>query len=81
MMMSFADEMMGHKVFRAVGKKPCATISLNFDFVASAKEDDWVHMNCSITRQGVSVVFVRSELYVGERIILTSDGIWKIFGR
>ncbi len=81
MMMSFADEMMGHKVFRAVGKKPCATISLNFDFVASAKEDDWVHMNCSITRQGVSVVFVRSELYVGERIILTADGIWKIFGR
>jgi acyl-coenzyme A thioesterase PaaI-like protein len=81
MMMSFADEMMGHKVFRAVGKKPCATISLNFDFVAGAKEGDWVHMNCSITRQGVSVVFVRSELYVGERIILTADGIWKIFGR
>lgn len=81
MMMSFADEMMGHKVFRAVGKKPCATITLNFDFVAPAREGDWVHMKCSITRQGVSVVFVRSELYVGEQIILTADGIWKILGR
>ncbi|WP_025897897.1 PaaI family thioesterase [Sneathiella glossodoripedis] len=81
MMMAFADEMMGHKVFRAVGKKPCATISLNFDFVAAAREGDWVQMKSSITRQGLSVVFVRSELYVEDNIILTADGIWKIFGR
>ena len=81
MMMAFADEMIGHKVHRAVGKKPCATISLNFDFVASAKEGDWVTLNSSITRQGMSVVFMRGELMVGDQIILTADGIWKIFGK
>jgi acyl-coenzyme A thioesterase PaaI-like protein len=81
MMMSFADEMMGHHVFRATGKKMCATISLNFDFVASAKEGDWVDLKCKITRKGVSVVFIRGELYVGGEIILTADGIWKIFNR
>ncbi|WP_169567399.1 PaaI family thioesterase [Sneathiella limimaris] len=81
MMMSFTDEMMGHTVFRAVGQKPCATITLNFDFVSSAKEGDWVDLKYSITRQGMSVVFMRGELYVGDQVIMTADGIWKIFGK
>jgi len=81
MMMTFVDEMMGHKVWHAIDKKPCATISLNFDFTAAAKQGDWVSLNSHITRKGASVVFVRGELYVGDRIILTADGIWKIIGR
>lgn len=81
MMMSFADEMMGHKVYHATGKKRCATISLNFDFLASAVEGDWVYLKSNITRQGASVVFIRGELYVGDKMILTADGIWKILGR
>ncbi len=81
MMMTFTDEMMGHQVFNAIGEKPCATISLNFDFIAAAEEGDWVTLRSTITRQGISVVFVRGELVIGEKIILTADGIWKIFGR
>ena len=81
MMMSFADEMLGHKVWHAIGKKMCATISLNFDFIASAKQGDWVDLKCSITRKGMSVVFIRGELVVDDQVILTVDGIWKVFNK
>ncbi|MBE7635363.1 hypothetical protein GUA87_00780 [Sneathiella sp. P13V-1] len=81
MMMSFVDEMLGHKVWHAIGKKMCATISLNFDFIASAKQGDWVDLNCKITRKGMSVVFIRGELVVDDQIILTVDGIWKVFNK
>ena len=81
MMMTFVDEMMGHKVYNSIGRRPCATISLNFDFIAAAKEGDWVTLQSKITRQGLSVVFIRGELVVGDKIILTADGIWKIIGR
>ncbi|OUR75331.1 hypothetical protein A9Q83_18065 [Alphaproteobacteria bacterium 46_93_T64] len=81
MMMAFADEMMGIQVYNAIGKRPCVTISLNFDFIAGAKQGEWVTLKSSITRQGLSVVFIRGELLVGDKIILTADGIWKIIGR
>lgn len=81
MMMSFMDEVLGQTVWRAIGNKPCATISLNFDFVASAQAGQWLEMSYSITRQGISVVFIRGELLVGDKIILTADGIWKVIGR
>ena len=81
MMMSFADEMMGHYVWNAVEKRRCATISLNFDFLAGAKQGDWIDLNCNITRKGMSVVFIRGELMIGDQIILTADGIWKIFNQ
>ncbi|MBL4907224.1 MAG: PaaI family thioesterase [Sneathiella sp.] len=81
MMMSFMDEVLGQSVWRALGNKPCSTISLNCDFVASAKPGEWLEMSYSITRQGISVVFVRGELLAGDKIIMTADGIWKVIGR
>ncbi|MEH6402815.1 MAG: PaaI family thioesterase [Sneathiella sp.] len=81
MMMSFMDEVLGQTVWNSVSRKPCATISLNFDFVASGAVGEWLEMKCKITRQGVSIVFIRGELLAGDKIIMTADGIWKILGR
>ncbi len=81
MMMSFMDETMGQTIWHAVDRQRTATISLNFDFVASAKVGDWLEMKCKIVRQGVSVVFIRGELMCGDTIVMTADGVWKIIGR
>ncbi len=81
MMMSFMDEMLGQTIWHAVGRKRTATISLNFDFVSAAKAGEWLELQCDITRQGVSVVFIRGELICGDRVVMTADGIWKIIGR
>ena len=81
MLVTFIDEILGHQVWRAIGKKPCATISLNCDFVAAVKPGDWVEAKTRVVRKGVSVVFMRGELIVGDKVVLTADGIWKVIGR
>lgn len=81
MMVTFIDEIMGTDVWRAIGKKRCATISLNCDFVAAVKPGDWVEARTNMVRKGVSVIFMRGELVVGDKTVLTADGIWKVIGR
>ena len=81
MLFSFLDDILGHIVWRSLNKKRCATISLNCDFVASAKPGDWVETRAKISRKGLAVVFMRGELLVRGKRILTADGIWKIIGK
>jgi len=78
MMMSVCDTMMGIAVFRAIGKKRCATIGLNAHFVAGAKIGDWIEASAEIVRRGQSVVFVRGKLERGDTCLMTADGIWKV---
>jgi len=80
MLMSFLDEALGQIVWRLVGKKRCATISLNCDFIAAARPGDWIEIKADLSKRGLSVVFIRGELLVGGNRILTADGIWKVMG-
>lgn len=81
MLLSFLDEAMGQNVWISVDKKRCATITLNSDFVASAKPGDWIEARSKISKKGLAVIFVRGELHVGDQRILAADGIWKIIGK
>ncbi|MBO0332292.1 PaaI family thioesterase [Sneathiella sp. CAU 1612] len=81
MLISFLDEALGQIIWRALDKQRCATISLNCNFVASAKPGDWIETRAEISRKGMAVVFVRGELQVRGERILAADGIWKIIGK
>lgn len=81
MLFSFLDDILGHIVWRSLNKKRCATISMNCDFVASAKPGDWVEARSEISRKGMAVIFMRGELLVRGERILSADGIWKIIGK
>ena len=81
MLFSFLDEALGQIVWRSVDKQRCATITLNCDFVASAKPGDWIETRSEISRKGIAVVFVRGELLVRGERIMAADGIWKIIGK
>lgn len=80
MMMTVLDTALGFAVFRAIGGKRCATISLNCNFVASGRVDDWLEATATIVRRGRSVVFMRGELMCGDRLLMTGDGVWKVMG-
>ncbi len=80
MLMSFADSVLGNTVFGAV-QAPIATISLNSDFIGVVVAGDWVEVRPQITRQGRSLVFIRGTLTVGDKAVMTADGIWKVLGR
>lgn len=83
MLMALADVVLGVTVSRAIGGAPCATVTLNCDFVSAGKRGDRIEGEAHITRRTRSVVFVSGELYTnaaGEarRTLMTAMGIWKI---
>jgi uncharacterized protein (TIGR00369 family) len=80
MAVALADTMMGSLVFHAIKSAPCATISLNTEFLAAAKSGDWIEGRAELLRQGRSVCFVRAELFSGEKLIMTASGAWAIIG-
>lgn len=80
MLMSFADHALGWLVWDAVERRACATVSLNNQFIAAAKPGDWVEMRGRIVRKTRSLIFVQGAMNVGDRIVLTAEGIWKVLG-
>ena len=80
MAVALADTMMGSLVFHAIGGAPCATISLNTEFIAAAKSGEWIEGRAELLRQGRSVCFVRAELFAGDKRIMTASGAWAIIG-
>lgn len=77
--MTLMDSGLGTAVHRLLGgKKRIATISLDVKFVAASREGEILTGSASIIRKTRSMVFVRGDLRVGNRIVATADGIWKI---
>lgn len=77
-LLTFADTAMGATVYHLAGR-PCATISLNSEFVSAAKPGNWIDATVTITRQTRSLTFARAILSSGEETLLTASGIWKLF--
>ncbi|MGB6535045.1 MAG: PaaI family thioesterase [Xanthobacteraceae bacterium] len=80
MLMSLADQAMGMTGRRATGDKPHATIELNIQFVGAVKVGDFVQAHCNLVRQTRSVLFLETKLKVGDRVVASATGIWKILG-
>lgn len=80
MLMTFADHTLGWMVWDLVERKGCATVSLNNQFVAAVKPGDFVIMRGRLVRQTRSLIFIQGTAAVGEKIVLTSEGIWKVLG-
>jgi acyl-coenzyme A thioesterase PaaI-like protein len=65
-------------VLDSIGRKLCATIQLNTQFIAAVQIGDFVEGRAEIVRGTRSLVFVRGMLTVGERAVATIDGICKV---
>lgn len=81
MLMTLADHVLGWMVWDAVDRAPAVTVSLNNQFIASAKAGDFIEMRGRIVRQTRSLIFIQGDATVGGRIVLTSEGIWKVLGQ
>ena len=80
MLMTFMDDLLGASVWFAVKQRPVSTIQLNNRFISPARPGDFVVMTPRLERVTKSVVFVSGELHVGDRLVMASDGVWKILG-
>lgn len=55
-----------------------ATVSCSNEFVAPAFKGELVEGRGELVRRGGSIVFSRSTLYVGEKIVMTSSAVIKL---
>ncbi len=77
LLMMLVDDLMGATVYTGLGNEPKATVSLNSDFLSAAHEDDWIEGVGEITRRTQTLIFVRAQLQVGDRAVLSAQGVWK----
>jgi acyl-coenzyme A thioesterase PaaI-like protein len=81
MLVTFVDDMFGLSVHFAVDRRPVSTIQLNTRFISPARPGDFVVCIPQVQRVTKSVVFIRGEVFVGDRLVLSADGVWKILGQ
>lgn len=77
MLMTFADQVLGLTVQRAVGTLGIATVSLNCDLVAAARPGDFIEGEAVVTRVTRTIVFVKGTIFCGNTVLLTASGLWK----
>ncbi|MZR30559.1 PaaI family thioesterase [Sneathiella litorea] len=75
MLMTFADSALAAAV-RHVGGRPSVTIKMNSEFLAPAREGDWVESDVEVVRSTRTVAFVRGKLKVGNKVIFKADAIF-----
>ena len=80
MLFTFADHTLGNMVWERNDNKPCATITLNVDYLAGAKTGDWIECTATITRETRSLIFIKGQLTVDGQTVMTASGVWKKLG-
>ena len=72
-------------IYRAIGDEighdiRFATINLNSNLIAAAKQGDVLFGVGHVVRKTKSVIFAEGRIFTNKSIILQASGIWKIIG-
>jgi uncharacterized protein (TIGR00369 family) len=78
MLMTVADQAMAMTARAATGGKPHATMELNIQFIDAVRIGEFVEVHPEVARAARSVVFMQAKMFVGARLVVTTNGIWKI---
>jgi acyl-coenzyme A thioesterase PaaI-like protein len=76
--LGFLDTILGHAVVRGA-QRPCATISLDSRFIATAAPGEWIGGRTTIRKLTRSFAFVDAEALAGERLLVTATAVFRIF--
>jgi uncharacterized protein (TIGR00369 family) len=80
-LMTFADQALGLTAREMTGGLPQATIQLDTHFLAPAVAGEFIAIHAEVVRHTRSILFLRGTLSVGERVIATAQGIWKVLAQ
>ena len=73
-LMCFADYAVTMLALSGV-RENCTTISFSSDFIAAARDGDWVEAQGEVVKRTGSMTFVNGRLTVGENIVLTFQAV------
>jgi len=74
---TLADRAMGLTAWYANNKAPQATIQLEVQYVGAVEIGEFIEANCEVVRVTRSLIFMRAEMTVCDRVVATANGIWK----
>ncbi len=72
------DVCLGNAGWSAAGQKPCATVQLNVHFLGAVKLGDFAQLEAEVVKTTRSLIFLRGTMRVGDTVVATADGVWKI---
>jgi uncharacterized protein (TIGR00369 family) len=80
MLMTFADAALGQAAWDACDHADCVTLNMQSQFLAPAREGDWIEVAPVLTRRTKSLMFLRGDFTVGGQPIFSVSSVWKILG-
>ena len=75
-LMCFADYAVTMLALSGV-RENCTTISFSSDFIAAARDGDWVEAQGEVVKRTGSMTFVSGRLTVGDNVVLTFQAVVK----
>ena len=75
---AFVDAGAGTAAHRSANNNPCVTISLELKFISAVRLGQELFGNTKIQKKTKSMIFLTCELTVGNKIVATASGVWKI---
>ena len=76
-LMTFADYAMFCIATRELKGEGGVTLSFSSEFIATAKAGDLIEATGEIVKAGRSVIFLRGEIFTGDRMLMTYSGVIK----
>lgn len=78
MLMTFADQALGAVALQAAAGSKLATVQLDTHFIDAVAIGEFVEGTARVERRTRSMLFMRGSMFVGDRIVAMSHGIWKV---
>ncbi|HWD26261.1 MAG TPA: PaaI family thioesterase [Rhizomicrobium sp.] len=80
MLMTFADAALGQAAWDATDRADVVTLNMQSQFLAAAKEGDWLEVAPVVTRKTRSLLFLRGDFTVEGAAVFAVSSVWKILG-
>jgi uncharacterized protein (TIGR00369 family) len=77
LLMTFIDLVLGTVAKENPAEESAVTVSMNSNFVAPGREGDLVEARAEAVRRTKSLSFVRGEVFVEDRVLLTATSVVK----
>ena len=80
MLMTFADAALGQAAWDACDHANCVTLTMQSQFLAPAREGDWIEVAPVLTRRTRALMFLRGDFTVEGEPVFSVSSVWKVLG-
>jgi uncharacterized protein (TIGR00369 family) len=74
---ALADNAMGLSCGHTLGNARLVTVNLTIDFIAAAKQGQWLEIRPKVVRVGSTLCFATAEIYSGETLCARANAIFR----